>query len=344
LNLSAFDYRLPREAIAQQPLPRRDDSRLMLLERRTGAVRHHVFRDLPDLLSPGDLLVVNRSRVFPARLLGRRATGGSVEILLLRPQEAGVWEALVRPGARLRPGTRVDISEGLCAWVESGPQGSSGARLLRLEARDGDVAGAVERLGTTPLPPYIKRAATDADRDRYQTVYARESGSVAAPTAGLHFTSELLACLEERGIDVAELVLHVGPGTFLPVRVDRVEEHRVDPEPYVVPEAAAAAVDRTRAGGGRVVAVGTTSARVLETVARDDGTLVAGSGETGLTIVPPFRFRTVDALLTNFHLPRSSLLMLVCAFGGREYVLRAYDQAVRSGYRFYSYGDAMLLV
>jgi S-adenosylmethionine:tRNA ribosyltransferase-isomerase len=307
------------------------------LRRETGAVEDRVFRDLPELLSAGDLVVVNRSRVIPARLLGSRAAGGRVEVLLLRSLRDR-WEALVRPARRLRAGERVEIGDGLEVVIED--RAPEGRRLVRLLARDGDVVAALERHGHTPLPPYIRRADRPGDRERYQTVYAREKGSVAAPTAGLHFTPAVLRRLKERGIEVAEVVLHVGPGTFLPVRVEQVENHRVEPEPYTIPEETAAAVARAR----RVVAVGTTTVRTLESSAARFGEVHAGSGEADVVIVPGFAFRVVSALLTNFHLPRSSPLLLVSAFAGRDKVFSAYHHAIAAGYRFYSYGDAMLVL
>jgi S-adenosylmethionine:tRNA ribosyltransferase-isomerase len=319
----------------------------MVLDRATGGVEHRRFRELAALLAPGDLIVVNRSRVLPARLLGCRRGGGSAEILLLREvagaHGAGAWEAFVRPGRRLRPGDEVAVGEGLRVRVETRVLADDGRRRVRLEAEEGDVGRALAVLGLPPLPPYIRRPADVRDRERYQTVFARDDGSVAAPTAGLHFSPAVLASLAERGVELSEVVLHVGPGTFQPVKVENVEEHRVAAEPYLVPEETAGAIRRARARGGRVLAVGTTVARALETVGRDDGTVDGGAGETALVIVPGFRFRVVDALLTNFHLPRSSLLLLVSAFAGRERVLAAYAQAVDAGYRFYSYGDAMLV-
>jgi len=343
LNTADFDYDLPPRAIAQEPAAERDASRLLVLDRRHGETSHHEFRELPALLTPGDLLVVNRSRVIPARLLGRRASGGEAEILLIRNRGEGRWEAMVRPGRHLRPGQRVSIDDDLSVVIESEALADDGRRRVRLLSKRRDIDGGVERCGHTPLPPYIRRADRPLDRQRYQTIYAREGGSVAAPTAGLHFTAALLGRLADRGIEQADVVLHVGPGTFQPVKAARVEDHRVAPEPYVVPPETAAAVERTRARGGRVVAVGTTTVRTLETVARADGGIAAGEGETGLVIVPGFAFRVVDVLLTNFHLPRSSLLLLVAAFAGRERLLGAYAEALREGYRFYSYGDAMLI-
>ena len=343
-NISDFDFDLPPEAIAQSPLPDRDASRLLVLDRARGTREHRLFRELPDLLRPDDLLVVNRSRVIPARLLGRRASGGAAEILLVRDLGEGRWLALVRPGRHLRPGQRVTVDDDLSVVIESEALAEDGRRRVRLLSRGRDVAGALARCGHVPLPPYVRRPDTDADRDRYQTVYAREPGSVAAPTAGLHFTPELLARLKAAGIPVAEVVLHVGPGTFRPVTVERVEDHRVQPEWFEIPEETARAVDETRARGGRVVAVGTTTVRTLEGVARATGEVRAATGETDLVIVPGFRFRVVSALVTNFHLPRSSLLLLVAAFAGRERVMDAYADALARGYRFYSYGDAMMVV
>ena len=347
LRLSDFDYELPDGAIAQQPLPDREAARLLLLDRR-GEWQHRGVRDLPELLAPGDLLVVNRSRVFPARLLGRLRGGGAAEVLLLRDvapaHGSGAWEAFVRPGRRLRPGESVELGEETRVRVETRAIAPDGRRRVRIEAPHGDPARAIERLGRPPLPPYIRREATQADRERYQTIYARESGSVAAPTAGLHFSERLLERLASRGVERAEIVLHVGPGTFQPVQVDDVSQHRVAAEPFVVPLEAVAAVARARARGSRVVAVGTTVVRALESVATDEGSIEERSGETALVVLPGFRFRVVDALLTNFHMPRSSLLLLVCAFAGRERVLAAYAHAIAAQYRLYSYGDAMLIL
>jgi S-adenosylmethionine:tRNA ribosyltransferase-isomerase len=349
VHIDEFDYHLPASAIAQEPAPERDASRLLRLDRASGGIAHHAFRELPDLLRPGDLLVLNRSRVLPARLLGSRPGGGPAEVLLLRRRPAATddaqrqcWEALLRPGRRLRPGDEVLVSDSLSVRVLTGPA-QEGARVVELHARGLAVSAAVERDGHVPLPPYIRRPDTSGDRERYQTVYARESGSVAAPTAGLHFTPALFARLAERGVAWTEVVLHVGPGTFQPVRAEHVEDHRLPAEPVVIPEAAAQAVMETRGRGGRVVAVGTTVTRTLESAAAEDGTVRPGAGETDLVIVPGHRFRVVQGLVTNFHLPRSSLLLLVCAFAGRQVVLEAYAQALAHGYRFYSYGDAMLV-
>jgi S-adenosylmethionine:tRNA ribosyltransferase-isomerase len=355
-DVGAYEYPLPPDLVAQEPLARRDASRLLVLDRGSGAIAHRTFAELPDLLRAGDLLVTNRSRVFPARLLGRRPGGGTAEILLVRETGPHGWEAMVRPGRRLRPGTLVDVAPGFRVRIEEplrpGPGGErpgagqqpTALRRVRLLLDTLDPAAALERHGHVPLPPYIHRADVPTDRERYQTIYARETGSVAAPTAGLHFTPDLLERLAERGIERAEVVLHVGPGTFRPVEVQDVREHRVDPERFTVPEETASAVDRARAEGRRVVAVGTTATRALESALDDGGRMRAGERETDLVIVPGFRFRVAGALVTNFHLPRSSLLLLVSAFAGRERVLAAYAEAVRLRYRFYSYGDAMLVV
>ena len=343
MKTSDFDFDLPPSAVAQAPLPDRDASRLLVLDRSSGGTRHHVFRDLPELLAPGDLLVVNRSRVIPARLLGRRPGGGAAEALLVRRCPDGDWEALVRPGRRLREGDEIQIEERLAVRIGARTGARDGGRRVRLLCA-GDEDTLLQELGTTPLPPYIRREARAEDRGRYQTVYAREPGSVAAPTAGLHFTATLLERLAQKGIERAEIVLHVGPGTFRPVTAERIQDHRVDPEPFEIPLATAEAIRRARHRGARVVAVGTTTTRTLEGATASGGIPAPGRGETDLVVVPGHRFQTVDALITNFHLPRSSLLLLVSAFAGREHVLAAYAEAVRQGYRFYSYGDAMLIL
>ena len=349
-SLAEYDFDLPPERIAQAPVADRDSSRLLVLDRAAGSTRHRTFRDLPDLLRPGDLLVLNRSRVLPARLLGRRPGGGVAEVFLVRRRGPDLWDALLRPGRRLRPGVEVEITPTFKVRVEEPrPPAAPGAdppallRPVRLLSGEGDSDGAIERHGHMPLPPYIRRPDAPADRHRYQTVYAREAGSVAAPTAGLHFTPDLLARLRARGVTTAELVLHVGPGTFRPVEVPDVRQHRVDPERFTLPPETADALNRARREGRRVVAVGTTTTRTLESALTPDGTVAHGDGETALVILPGHRFAVVDALVTNFHLPRSSLLLLVAAFAGREKILAAYDEAVRHGYRFYSYGDAMLI-
>ena len=345
-DIEAYDFELPPKLVAQEPLPVRDASRLLVLERATGALSHRSFGDLPELLRPGDLLVVNRSRVFKARLVGRRQGGGAAEILLVRRREAHVWDALLRPGLRLQTGAVVNVAPGFSVRIEPLAEGSAHRpeRRVRFLLNGLDPDSAIELHGHVPLPPYIRRPDRADDRERYQTVYARETGSIAAPTAGLHFTPELLARLVERGVALSELVLHVGPGTFRLVAARDVREHRVPPESFTVPDALATAFSRARAEGRRAIAVGTTVVRALESALDADGQLRAGDGETALVIVPGFRFRAVDGLVTNFHLPRSSLLLLVAAFAGRTRSLAAYVEAVRLGYRFYSYGDAMLIV
>ncbi len=342
-HTSDFDFDLPAERIAQRPSERRDRSRLLVVERRTGELRHRVFADLVQHLAPGDALVLNETRVFPARLLGRRPGGGEAEVLLLHPasEGSGDWTALVRPGAKLKPGRSLEIGAELSVEIlDSTPDGERVVRLhtaLPLER-------ALERYGEVPLPPYVRRAASAEDRERYQTVYARERGSVAAPTAGLHFTPELLRGAEEKGVRIARLVLHVGLGTFRPVEAEDPAEHRMHAEWYSVPPETAETINSVRASGGATWAVGTTTVRTLESVADAGGMIRPGSGWTRIFIRPPYRCRAVDHLITNFHLPRSTLLMLVSAFGGHDLVMRAYREAVASGYRFYSYGDAMAIV
>ena len=348
VRVSDFDFDLPYELIAQHPAPERAASRLMVVDRATGGIAHARASDLPDLLVPGDLLVVNDTRVFPARLLGHRVpSGGQVECLLLRRLDEHRWDALVHPGQKLRAGRRVRFERGgIVLEAEILEEHTFGRRTIRLWRPDRkDVNAGIDALGEVPLPPYIRRQATQQDRERYQTVYARTRGSVAAPTAGLHLDEQMLARLETRGIERTAITLHVGYGTFQPVRSTEVEEHRIDREPYDIGADAAARISGALAAGRRVVAVGTTTTRTLESVARhNEGRVRAGSGLADLFIYPGFRFGVVGALLTNFHLPQSSLLMLVCAFAGRDLVLEAYRRAVAERYRFYSYGDAMLLV
>jgi len=350
VKVGDFDYELPEALVAQYPAPERDESRLMVLARATGAVEHRAFRELPDVLRRGDLVVVNDARVRCARLWGRKESGARVEILMLEPVpgEAGAsdWRALVRSSGRLRPGARVTIADGLCADLV---RRDDDAWIVRVRAPRDDVEAALERFGVMPLPPYIRRTADDPrhalDRERYQTVFAERRGSaVAAPTAGLHFTAGLLEALASRGIERAALTLEVGVGTFQPVRCEEVERHSIHPETFRIPESTAAAVGAARARGGRVVAIGTTVVRGLEATAAGEGRVSAGAGRCDLFIHPGYRFQIVDAMITNFHLPRSTLLMLVSAFAGRERVLDAYREAIRERYRFYSYGDAMLIV
>jgi len=383
MHISAFDFELPEELVAQHPPRQRGESRLLVLDRRTGAITHTMFSQLPEFLRRGDRLVLNDTRVFPARLLGHRVpSGGAVECLLVRPlpQPSNLepsnprtlepsnlepsnrrtlepsdpgsripnpemyWEALMHPGQKLKPGARV-VFEGDGAVIEGEvlERHFHGRRTIRLTAHDG-VMQAIERIGHIPLPPYIKRADTSEDRERYQTVFAREPGSIAAPTAGLHFTPSILASLQSDGVRLVYVTLHVGYGTFKPVRVDDIEEHRVDPETFSVPAAATRELVDARAQQGRIIAVGTTTTRVLESLQDHVDSQRDLAGTTDLFIRPGHQFHFVDGLITNFHLPRSSLLMLVAAFGGREQVLAAYREAVAQRYRFYSYGDAMLIV
>jgi S-adenosylmethionine:tRNA ribosyltransferase-isomerase len=339
-ELAEYDYALPPDRIAQQPAPERDGARLLVCDRASGRLTHSGVRELPSWLSPGDLLVVNATRVLPARLRGRKASGGAAEALLLAPHGPRRWRALLKARGRQRVGLRL-VFEGagreLAAEIEA--IAADGEVLLAFASDASPYA-----LGETPLPPYIRRDAAEArDAERYQTVFARVPGSVAAPTAGLHLSQPLLERLSARGVERAEVVLHVGAGTFRPLGPAELTSGRLHPERFTLPEATAAAVAAARARGGRVVAVGTTTARVLEARATDAGAVLPGEGETDLFLRPGARFRAVDALFTNFHLPRSSLLLLVAAFAGRERVLAAYAEAIAAGYRVYSYGDAMLV-
>jgi S-adenosylmethionine:tRNA ribosyltransferase-isomerase len=336
-----FDYACPPDLIAQYPAPDRAASRLLVLDRGDGRVSHRTFRDFPALLTPGDVLVLNTSRVMPARLVGSRDNGRPAEVLLVHPEPEGTWLAMVHPGGKLKVGRRVTVGDG-AAEIEIVAVVGGGLRRVRFHGLDAQDVMAAH--GEVPLPPYIHRPPEPDDRERYQTVYARADGSVAAPTAGLHFTPEILAAVRERGVEMAEVVLHVGPGTFKPVEVSDPRDHMMHAEWYEIEETAAETIRTRRAQGGRVWAVGTTVARVLETAARTAGGVRSGAGWTDLFIYPPFPFRAVDALLTNFHLPRSTLLMLVAAFAGYEPVMASYRQAVRQRYRLYSYGDAMAIV
>lgn len=340
MKTSALDYALPEALIAQYPADRRDASRLLVLDRAAESITEDTFRNLGAYLLRGDCLALNDTRVIRARLHGVKPSGGRVEIFLLHELSPGTWEALVRPSKRVKPGTVVRIAETVEATVHEELPG--GRR--RVAFNDPDVLALLEASGEVPLPPYIQRESPDVqDAERYQTVYARQPGAVAAPTAGLHFTDAVFESLEAAGVRRAALTLHVGYGTFKPVQVDELDAHRVEPEEFAVSEETATLLNDTRAAGNRVVAVGTTSTRVLETQYRD-GAFHAGTGTTDRYIYPPYTFGAVDALLTNFHLPRSSLLALVCAFAGTEFTLRAYAHAIEKGFRFYSYGDAMLIV
>ncbi|MBQ2223852.1 MAG: tRNA preQ1(34) S-adenosylmethionine ribosyltransferase-isomerase QueA [Oscillospiraceae bacterium] len=335
-----FDYELPPELIAQTPIERRDASRLLCLDKHTGAFSHHHFYELPDFLQSGDCLILNDSRVLPARLLGQRLPGGGAcEVLLLIDRGENTWECIVRPGKHLRTGAKMRFGDGeLTAEVtEVLPDGN---RLVRF-AYEGIFLEVLERLGKMPLPPYIKEELQD--RERYQTVYSRVSGSAAAPTAGLHFTKELLEKIRKKGVGIGYVTLHVGLGTFRPVKEDEIEQHDMHSEYCIVPQETADLINATRAHGGRVICVGTTSCRTIESWAAEDGTMKASAGWTDIYIYPGYRFKVMDALITNFHLPQSTLLMLVSALAGRENVLRAYEEAVRERYRFFSFGDAMFI-
>ena len=336
MKKSDFYFDLPEELIAQTPIPERDHSRLLHVDKVTGALEHRHFYDLPEYLHEGDCLVLNDSRVLPARLIGTRPGGGSVELVLLRDLGEGRWECLSRPGRKTKPGTALRFGDGeLTAEVEAVADG--GNRIVRFDY-EGIFLEVLERLGKMPLPPYIKAELEDGER--YQTVYSREPGSAAAPTAGLHFTKELLARIEAKGVKLCYVTLHVGLGTFRPVKEEEIEDHPMHAEFCIVPERTAQLVTETKRAGGRVVAVGTTSCRTLESFANDDGTLDAQSGWTDIFIYPGYRFKCIDALVTNFHLPESTLIMLVSALAGRENVLNAYKVAVEERYRFFSFGDA----
>ncbi|MCX5831138.1 MAG: tRNA preQ1(34) S-adenosylmethionine ribosyltransferase-isomerase QueA [Deltaproteobacteria bacterium] len=348
MKLADFDYSLPEELIAQEPSPARDQSRLMIIDRQSGSIRHSIFNTLPEYLQPGDVLVVNNSRVIPARLTGKKTTGGRVEILLLSRQNQGTsrqqcWEALLRPAKSIRPGMVLRFAEGCEACIVSRISEKKWLLDFTLSL---PFAEFLEQQGASPLPPYIKRRGVETgrqaltDRERYQTIYAQIPGSVAAPTAGLHFSPEVLTALEGKGIPVARVTLHVGYGTFSPVAEEDVEDHRMDEEQYEISAVAAAIINHAE----RVVAVGTTSARTLEAATDEQGIVQAGRTATDIFIYPGYRFQRVNALLTNFHLPKSTLYLLVCTFAGRELIREAYRQAIAERYRFYSYGDCMLIL
>jgi len=339
LKLSDFDYDLPEFLIAQEPSPARDRSRLMVMKRGAHSVEHNIFRDIERYLVPGDLLVLNDTKVFPCRLLAKKPGGGKAEILLLSEIERNLWNALVRGVAG--EGKRLNIAPGIEAEVIR--DSDEGVRSVRFYGVN-DIRGILPEIGKTPLPPYIKRNPFPYDRERYQTVYAANEGAVAAPTAGLHFTEELLQRLKSKGVDSVMVTLHVGPGTFQPVRTEMVADHRMLRERYSIPADSAKDINRAKANGQRVIAVGTTSVRTIETASANDGTVASGDGDSDLFIHPGYRFKVTDGIITNFHLPKSTLLMLVCAFAGRDNVLSAYRAGVAGKYRFYSYGDAMLIL
>ncbi len=340
MNLHDFYYELPQELIAQDPLPDRSGSRLLLLDRKTGETEHHIFRDIVDYLNPGDCLAVNNTKVIPARLIGSRAeTGAKIEVLLLKRGEDDVWETLVKPGKKAKPGTKILFGGGLLTG-EVLEVIEDGNRKIRFQY-EGIFEEILDQLGQMPLPPYITHQLKD--KNRYQTVYAKHDGSAAAPTAGLHFTPELLRKIEEKGVFIAHVTLHVGLGTFRPVKVENILEHHMHSEFYMVEEEQARLINETKKQGGRVIAVGTTSCRTLESAAGEDGILKAGSGWTDIFIYPGYEFRLTDGLITNFHLPESTLMMLVSALAGRDRIMNAYAEAVKERYRFFSFGDAMFI-
>ncbi len=340
MNLHDFYYELPQELIAQDPLEDRSASRLLTLDRESGRTEHHIFREIIDILNPGDCLVVNNTRVIPARLVGiREGTGAKVEVLLLKRREENVWETLVKPGKKARPGTKILFGDGLLTG-EVLEVVEDGNRKIRFYY-EGIFEEILDRLGQMPLPPYITHQLKD--RNRYQTVYAKHDGSAAAPTAGLHFTPELLQMIREKGIRIAHVTLHVGLGTFRPVKAENIMDHHMHSEFYMVEEEQARLINQTKAQGGRVIAVGTTSCRTLESASGTEGILKAGSGWTDIFIYPGYEFRLVDCLITNFHLPESTLMMLVSALAGRDKIMAAYAEAVKERYRFFSFGDAMFI-
>ncbi len=340
MNVSDFDYELPQELIAQVPLEDRSSSRLLVLNKETGEFQHDVFYHIIDELNPGDCLVINDTRVIPARLYGvKEGTGAGIEVLLLKRKENDTWETLVKPGKKAKPGTVISFGEGKLRGTVTDVV-EEGNRLIQFEY-EGIFEEVLDELGQMPLPPYITHELQD--KNRYQTVYARHDGSAAAPTAGLHFTNELLAQIEAKGVNIARVTLHVGLGTFRPVKVENVLEHHMHSEFFMVDEEAAALINRTKAEGHRVISVGTTSCRTLESAATEDGVVHATSGWTEIFIYPGYKFKAIDALITNFHLPQSTLLMLVSALAGRENMLAAYEEAVKERYRFFSFGDAMFI-
>lgn len=341
MDVKDFYYDLPEELIAQDPLEDRSGSRLMVLDKKTGAITHKIFRDITEYLKPGDCLVINNTKVIPARLFGvKEDTEAKIELLLLKRRENDIWETLVKPGKKAKPGTRIVFGDGLLTG-EILEVVEDGNRLIQFHY-DGIFEEILDQLGQMPLPPYITHQLQD--KNRYQTVYAKYDGSAAAPTAGLHFTPELLKQIKEMGVNIAEVTLHVGLGTFRPVKVDQIQDHHMHSEYYCISKEAAELINETKAKGGRIISVGTTSTRTLESAAAGDGTLKECSGWTEIFIYPGYEFKVIDGLITNFHLPESTLVMLVSALAGREHVLHAYEEAVKERYRFFSFGDAMLIL
>jgi S-adenosylmethionine:tRNA ribosyltransferase-isomerase len=344
MHINQFDYHLPLDLIAQYPADKRENSRLMILDRKKGTIEHKRFYDILDYLKPGDCLVMNNSKVLPARIFGvKESTSAKVEFLLLKRKEGDLWETMVRPGKRLKPGDRVRFSEDPLLTAEVLDYDEDGTRTVRFDY-EGVFLEILDQVGRMPLPPYIQRESEEEDKDRYQTVYCKEEGSVAAPTAGLHFTQELLKSAEEKGIKLAYVTLHVGIGTFRPVKCDIIEEHKMHFEEYEISEESARIINQVKASGGRIISVGTTSTRTLESATSSDGIVHSGRGNTDIFIFPGYHFKIIDSLLTNFHLPKSTLLMLISAFYDRDKITEAYEVAVEDKYRFFSYGDAMLIL
>lgn len=343
MRIEEFNYHLPEELIAQKPADRRDGSRLLIVHRDNGELEHKYFYDILNYLKEGDCLVLNNSKVLPARLYGvKEGTGAKIEFLLIKRLEGDIWETMVRPGKRLKPGDSVVFSEKPLLRAVVKDYGTDGTRIVEFQY-DGIFMERLEEVGSMPLPPYIERAGEDEDKDRYQTVYSKEEGSVAAPTAGLHFTKDLLRQAEEKGVELAYVTLHVGIGTFRPVKCENIEEHSMHFEEYYISEESAQIINRAKNEGRRIISVGTTSTRTVESAADEDGVVKAGSGSTGIFIYPGYRFKVIDSLITNFHLPKSTLLMLISALYDREKILEAYETAIEEKYRFFSYGDAMFI-
>jgi S-adenosylmethionine:tRNA ribosyltransferase-isomerase len=342
MEIEAFDYHLPISYIAQYPPPQRGETSLMILHRRTGAMDHRSFREIVQYLNPGDLLVMNNTRVLPARLIGKKETGGKVEMLLIPSRNGGKaeWEALVKGSGKVKRGTRIQFEEGLEGEIEELKNGKGKVRFFY----QGEMMDILEKIGHIPLPPYIKRGDEPLDRERYQTVFAERDGSIAAPTAGLHFTHSLIQLFKENGVRTATITLHVGIGTFTPVKTHDIKDHHMEAEWIEISEETAKEIDETKTRGGKVIAVGTTTTRALESFSNGKGGVRTGKGLTSLFIHPPYRFRVIDGLITNFHLPQSTLIMLVSAFAGRDLLMEAYQEAINRKYRFYSYGDAMLIL
>jgi S-adenosylmethionine:tRNA ribosyltransferase-isomerase len=342
MKTEEFDYPLPPSLIAQYPCPKRGETSLMVLHRRRGVIEHRPFQEITQYLNPGDLLVMNNTRVLPARLIGKKKTGGRVEMLLIPPWNGtnGEWKALIKGSGKLKRKTRIQFEQGLEGEVDEVKDGKGKVSFLYR----GEVADILQKIGHIPLPPYIKREDEPSDRERYQTVFAERDGSIAAPTAGLHFTYSLLQSLQENGVRTAKITLHIGIGTFAPVKTPAAEDHRMEAEWVEIPEETAKEIEKTKTRGGKVIAIGTTTTRALESFSNGNGGVRAGKGMTSLFIYPPYRFRVIDGLITNFHLPQSTLIMMVSAFAGRDLLMEAYRQAINRKYLFYSYGDAMLIL